>query len=105
MGGILKAQLEETRQNLKSSIEAKLRSEKQVQNLEQKLSKLAEGVKEISTLVKQQLASNEAAASQQDDMLQEEQSQESESFDSVIHSIISHIFKLQHANESRLMEL
>ena len=73
MGGILKAQLEETRQNLKSSIEAKLRSEKQVQNLEQKLSKLAEGMKEIATLVKQQLASNEAA-SEQEAAQEEEQS-------------------------------
>ena len=53
MGGILKAQLEETRQTLKKSIEARLRSEKQSQNAESKLSKLMEGVKEILVLVDQ----------------------------------------------------
>ena len=51
MGQILKSQLEETRQSLKDQIEAKLRSEKQVSNMEQKLSKLTEGLKEIFSLV------------------------------------------------------
>ena len=51
MGQILKSQLEETRLSLKNQIESKLRAEKQVQNIEQKLSKLTEGLKEIYTIV------------------------------------------------------
>ena len=60
MGQILKSQLEETRQLLKNQIEAKLRSEKQVQNMEQNLYKLTEGLKEIFSLVEQQLATSNA---------------------------------------------
>ena len=66
-----------------------------MQNIEQKLSKLTEGLKEIFTIVEQQVAVNNADSGKNDD---DAVSSSSESIDSIIHTIISKIFKLRHAN-------
>jgi hypothetical protein len=52
--------------------------------------------------VEQQLASSiESATLTEEDTV----NIANESFDSIIHTIISKFFKLQHANENRVMEL
>ena len=56
MGSILKSQLAETRQSLKTQIEAKLRLETEKQQAEQKLAKLTEGLQDILALENQQIA-------------------------------------------------
>ena len=66
-----------------------------MQNIEQKLSKLTEGLKEIFTIVEQQVAVNNVDSGKNDD---DAVSSGSESIDSIIHTIISKIFKLSHAN-------
>ena len=74
--------------------------------MEQKLSKLTEGLKEISSLVEQQLAAAQKTANPSLNADEDVQSASSvESFDSIIHAIISKIFKLQHANQNSLMHL
>ena len=66
-----------------------------MQNIEQKLSKLTEGLKEIFTIVEQQVAVNNVDSGKNDD---DAVSSSAESIDSIIHTIISKIFKLSHAN-------
>ena len=107
MGQILKSQLAETRQSLKTQIEAKLRLEKEVSQADQKLAKLTEGLQDILALANQQIAKQEEQF-----MKEEEQSDAGESqdkaenveLDSIIHTIISKFFKLQRSFDNRIME-
>ena len=68
-----------------------------MQGMEQKLSKLTEGLKEVFTLVEQQLATSNAATAAQNTE-DDAASSSSDSFDSIIHTIISKIFKLEQTN-------
>ena len=101
LGQVLKNQLEESRNQLKSSVEQKLRAEVRFRAAESKVDKLNEGLRDIMQIIRQ----NNQRIDQDQSHSDVSSEQLSESGEQVVHQIISKIFKFVRTFESQKLEL